>query len=74
MPGHAQEWETSVGLAEFPENVRTEMWKDQEDQKPALATAEKGAEYLERIVDRISLMVEDIISGKLQSEKPPYFP
>ena len=74
MPGHAQEFETSIGLAEFPENVRTDMWTDQEDQKPALATAEKGAVFLNRIVDRISIRVEEMIAGTRPSENPPYFP
>ena len=74
MPGHAQEFETSMGLARFPENVRTDMWQDQEDQKPSLATAEKGEAFIERIVDRVSAMLQDMIDGKLQSENPPYFP
>ena len=35
MPGHAQEFETALALAAFPENVRRDMWTDQEDPKPA---------------------------------------
>ena len=74
LPGHAQEFETSVGLAAFPENVRTEMWTDQEDQKPAMATAKKGDAFIERAVLRNASILKDIIEEKVQSESPPFFP
>jgi len=74
LPGHAQEFETAVGLAAFPENVRTGMWKDQEDQKPSLATAEKGQEFIDRAVERVSVIVEAMIDGSQRSETPPYHP
>jgi len=74
LPGHAQEFETAVGLAVFPENVRTDMWKDQEDQTPSLATREKGQEFLDRTVERVSAFVEAMIDGSQRSETPPYHP
>ena len=74
LPGHAQEFETSFALAVFPENVRTDMWQDQEDQKPSLATAEKGAEFLRRAVERLTVYVQEMIDGKRVIETPPYFP
>ncbi|MGE3409945.1 MAG: creatininase family protein [Pirellulales bacterium] len=74
MPGHAQEWETSFALAAFPENVRTDMWKDQEDQKPSLATAEKGRIYIERIVDRLAVYLQEMIDGQRTIEIPPFHP
>jgi len=74
LPGHAQEFETAVGLAAFAENVRTDMWKDQEDQKPSLATAEKGQEFIDRAVERVSTIVEAMIDGSQRSETPPYHP
>lgn len=74
LPGHAQEFETAVGLAEFPENVRTDMWQDQDDQNPSLATAEKGKEFLHRAIDRVSSFVEGMIDGSKRSETPPYHP
>lgn len=74
LPGHAQEFETSFALAAFPENVRTEMWTDQDDQKPAMATAAKGAAFIERAVTRVSAYVQDMIDGKRVVEIPPYFP
>jgi creatinine amidohydrolase len=74
LPGHAQEFETSVGLAAFPENVRTEMWTDQEDQKPAMATAEKGNAFLDRAVERNVEILREIMTGERTSESPPFFP
>jgi len=73
LPGHAQEFETSIGLAAFPENVRTEMWNDQADQTPSLATAEKGAAFLERIVDRLEVYLREMIDGKRIAEVPEFF-
>ena len=74
LPGHAQEFETSFGLAAFPENVRTDMWKDQSDPRPSLATREKGETFIARIVDRVSEFLDDMIEGRRVAEVPPYFP
>lgn len=74
MPGHAQEWETSFALAAFPENVRTDMWKDQPDQTPSLATAEKGRKFIERIVDRLGVYAQEMIDGRRVIEIPPFHP
>src|SRR5437773_6609794 len=54
LPGHAQEFETAVALAAFPENVRTAVWADQADLKPSIATAGQGGALIERIVERVS--------------------
>jgi creatinine amidohydrolase len=72
LPGHAQEFETSFALAAFPENVRTDMWTDQPDPTPAMATAEKGEAFIERIVDRVSAYVQEMIDGKRVMEIPPF--
>ena len=74
MPGHAQEFETAFALDVFPENVRTDMWTDQEDQKPAMATAECGREFIARIVDRVSAYLQEMIAGKRVAEIPPFHP
>lgn len=73
LPGHAQEFETSMGLAAFPSNVRTDMWTDQEDQKPSTATAGKGAAFIERIVDRLADYMEEMMAGTRVAEVPPFF-
>ena len=74
LPGHAQEFETSFGLAAFPENVRTDMWTDQPDPTPSLATAQKGRELIDRTVDRVTEFVTEMIEGRRVAEIPEYFP
>jgi creatinine amidohydrolase len=74
LPGHAQEFETSFALAAFPENVRTDMWTDQVDPTPAMATAAKGEAFIERTIDRVSAYVQDMIDGKRIVEIPPFMP
>jgi hypothetical protein len=74
LPGHAQEFETSIALAEFPENLRTEVWTAQPDSTAAMATAEKGRELLSRIVDRVGSYLEEMMDGRRGAEVPPYEP
>jgi len=74
LPGHAQEFETSFALAAFPENVRTEMWTDQADPTPAMATVAKGHEFIGRIVDRVSQYLQEMIDGRRVAEIPPFHP
>ena len=73
-PGHAQEFETSFALAMFPENVRTEVWADQPDQTPSLATAAKGKAFIERIVERVTAYLREMIDGTRLEPIPPHFP
>ena len=74
LPGHAQEFETSFALAAFPENVRTNAINDQVDQKPSLASASKGEEFIKRIVERVSIYVQEMIDGKRIATIPDYYP
>ena len=74
MPGHAQEWETSFALSAFPENVRTDMWTDQPDPTPAMATKAKGDEYIKRIVERLTTYIQEMIDGRRVIEIPPFHP
>ena len=74
LPGHAQEFETAIALAAFPENVRTGMWKEQPDPKPGMATAAQGAAFLGRIVVRVSDYLEEMIDGKRVAPIPPFSP
>ncbi|MEM3047387.1 MAG: creatininase family protein [Candidatus Bathyarchaeia archaeon] len=48
IPGHAGEFETSVGLYLFPENVRP---NEVDEEEARLATREKGERLVEAIVD-----------------------
>ncbi|NLY01903.1 MAG: creatininase family protein [Rhodopirellula sp.] len=74
VPGHAQEFETSIALAEFPENLRTELWTTQPDSTAVMATAEKGRELLSHIVDRVACYLEEMTDGRRRAEIPPYVP
>lgn len=74
LPGHAQEFETSFALAAFPENVRTDMWTDQPDGTPAMATSQKGAAFIERIVDRVASYLREMIEGERVAEIPAFHP
>jgi len=74
LPGHAQEFETSFALAQFPENVRRAMWTDQADPTPSMATAETGQALIDRVVERVAGYVEEMIGGKRVAEIPGYHP
>jgi creatinine amidohydrolase len=74
LPGHAQEFETSFALAAFPENVRTDVWKDQADPKPALASAQTGQAFQSRVVDRVAAYLSEMIQGKRVAPVPPFHP
>ena len=74
VPGHAQEFETSFALAAFPENVRTDMWTDQPDPTPALATSEKGETFIRLAVERVTMYLADMIEGRRVNETPPFQP
>jgi creatinine amidohydrolase/Fe(II)-dependent formamide hydrolase-like protein len=73
-PGHAQGFERSFALAMFPENVRTELWADQPDQTPSLATAAKGKALIERIVELVTAYLREMIDGTRVEPIPPHFP
>ncbi len=74
LPGHAQEFETSLALAAFPENVRQDMWADQEDPKPALSKASTGQVLWDRIIPRVADYLNDMIQGRRTIPTPPYHP
>ena len=73
-PGHAQEFETAIALAAFPENVRADAMYDQDDQSPFLATAEAGQAMLDIIVPRGADHIAAMIDGKNVAEIPAYWP
>ena len=74
LPGHAQEFETAIALARFPENVRHDAMRAQKDQSPSLATAELGEEMLDRVVSRVKQYVGEMISNTRVMEVPPFHP
>ena len=74
LPGHAQEFETSIALAKFPENVRLESVKDQIDSNPTLANADQGNAWFDCITKRLTSFIEEVLSGERKSETPPFHP
>ena len=74
LPGHAQEFETSIALGLFPENVRREALADQTDHSPSLATAEKGRLLYERVVQRVADYLQQMIAGERTAAVPPFHP
>lgn len=74
VPGHAQEFETAIALAAFPENVRTAMWADQPDQAPSLSTAATGERLLELCIAGVERYVREMLDGKRVAEIPPFMP
>ena len=70
VPGHAQEYETSIALHLFPENVRLDAMQDQEDQLPLKATAEKGAQLFELAVQKPLEYLQGMIAGDNREMRP----
>lgn len=73
LPGHAQEFETALARAFFPENIREEAVADQPDPGPALASAETGYEFSHRIVSRLSMMVKEMSEGLWSAKIPSFY-
>jgi creatinine amidohydrolase len=74
LPGHAQEFETSIGMALFSENVRAAAISDQVDQGPSFASPETGAEFFKITVDRVSEIVEEMVQGRRVAKIPRFQP
>ena len=74
LPGHAQEFETSLALARFPQNVDTHAVADQSDPRPGQASAETGRALFERIVARVAQHVQQMMTAQLTAAVPPFHP
>ncbi len=74
LPGHAQEFETSMAMAAFPENVRIEALGAQSDPTPAMATAKTGHEFIHRITERVTDYLQKMIKGENTLPTPPFHP
>jgi hypothetical protein len=49
------------------------MWTDQADQKPSLATARQGEEFIKQIIERVVTYLQEMIDGRRVAKIPPYF-
>ncbi len=72
FPGHAQEFETAFALAAFPENVRHDAMRDQEDKTPLEATVETGIACIEAIVEHTMQFISGMIDGHNVAEIPRF--
>jgi creatinine amidohydrolase/Fe(II)-dependent formamide hydrolase-like protein len=70
VPGHAQEYETSMALAMFPENVRRDAMNDQEDKLPLEANAEKGELLVQLAVAKTAEYLQGMIDGDNHEIRP----
>lgn len=73
VPGHALDYETSMALSLFPDQVRHDALKDQEDKEPLSGTAEKGRIFAEAAVSKTAEYVQGMIDGKFRHIEPQIF-
>ncbi len=71
FPSHAREFETSFTMHVHPENVRPEAIQHSEDEGASAATAETGKQLVEKIIDGVAQVVEDMLSGKSERQRVP---
>lgn len=74
IPGHAKEFETAIGLALSPENVRKEVMAEMADKDPLLATAEKGRLFVEEAVRQTVDYLKRLMDGQIRMPELKYFP
>ena len=74
IPGHAKEFETSIALALFPQNVRPEAMNELTDKDPLLATAEKGRLFVAETVRRTVEHLEKMMDGRVRMPDLKHFP
>ena len=63
MPGHAQEFETSVTMHAFPENLRPEAMAYNTSPNSAKATSQKGRVLIERGIEGGIALVQEMLAG-----------
>jgi creatinine amidohydrolase/Fe(II)-dependent formamide hydrolase-like protein len=66
MPGHAQEFETSIALHAFPDLVRQDAIAHQDDPEPAQATAEKGRQLAEIAITGVIAFLQGMLDGTIR--------
>jgi creatinine amidohydrolase len=66
FPGHATEFETSITMHVYPQNVRPDAIPDSEAERegPATATPEKGKLLVEKAIDGVAELLEEMLRGE----------
>ncbi len=70
VPGHANEYETSIALAAFPKRVHTQ---DMVDAEARLATAEKGRRAIDIVTHHVIDLLERMMTGESPTIEPHSF-
>ncbi len=70
-PSHAREFETSMAMHLFPENVRVEDIPYSEDEGASSATADKGRQITERTVAGVVELLEGMLAGESDASPTP---
>ena len=71
LPGHADEYETSMAMALFPERVHAEYMEQESTSK--YATREKGEALVQPAVDGVSELLRKMIAGEAIDLEPRTF-
>jgi len=74
IPGHAKEFETSIGLALFPENVRRDIVPLMEDKDPLLGTEKKGRVFIDEAIRQTAKYMKGMMSGRIRQPELKHFP
>ncbi len=74
IPGHAKEFETSIALSLYPENVRREAMRAHTDPDPLEATAEKGRLFVYEAIRRTAEYLRQMIAGENPLPEVKHFP
>ncbi|MDH4266973.1 MAG: creatininase family protein [Deltaproteobacteria bacterium] len=74
IPGHAREFETSLALALFPENIRYDAMHDQVEKDPLEATAETGRLFAQEAVRQVAAFVQGMMDGRIRPPELKHYP
>ncbi|MBU1205927.1 MAG: creatininase family protein, partial [Proteobacteria bacterium] len=69
-----REFETSLALALFPENIRYDAMHDQVEKDPLEATAEKGRLFAQEAVRQVAAFVQGMMDGRIRPPELKHYP
>jgi creatinine amidohydrolase/Fe(II)-dependent formamide hydrolase-like protein len=69
-----REFETSLALALFPENIRYDAMHDQVEKDPLEATAEKGRLFAQEAVRQVAAFVQRMMEGRIRPPELKHYP
>ena len=69
-----REFETSLALALFPENIRYDAMHDQMEKDPLEAPAEKGRLFAQKAVRQVAPFVQGMMEGRIRPPELKHYP